>query len=231
MKLYAVLTGDLVGSRKLSPRAKSGAQATLKRIAADYDRIHPGAVLGRIDVFRGDSWQFCLEKFHLVLDAAVFLRAALKAESLSLGESLDARIGMAVGEADLVKRSMVSESSGPVFELSGAALDEISGSPSRMQFQRSQNSSLQLPVLSRALVQLLDLQVTRWTSREAVAVHGAMSGLTQEETANLPLAASANGSPPSQQAIGKALARCRWKTHLRPALDRFTAAMMEVEGA
>ncbi len=228
MKRYAVLTGDLVESRKLSPDGKEAAQFALKRIAQAFARVHPGAVVGNLDIFRGDSWQLCLEESERVLEAALFIRSGLKAESALLGEKLDARIGLAVGEVEGLKDSKISESSGPAFELSGSALDEIADAKVRMLL-KIQNQSGPLARLSDAIVRLVDLHATRWSVSEAIAIHGALSGLTQEETSRLPQAALADGSAPTQQAIAAALARTRWKTYLLPAIESFAAALREKE--
>ena len=128
---------------------------------------------------------------------------------------------MAIGAVETLVKRKISQSSGPAFVLSGRALDVIAGEPVRMRIELEAGI---LPGSHEALewlICLVDLVVSRWSEREALAVYGAMRDLTQEETAQLPAAISSHGSPPTQQAIAGALKRSAWKSHVRPVLDGF----------
>ncbi len=120
-----------------------------------------------------------------------------------------------------VKKSKISESSGPVFELSGAALDSLDGAHARLLLAWQPPPPATAP-LTDALICLIDLQVTRWTAREALAVRGTMAGLTQTETSEFHSKLAGTVERPTQQAVAKALARSHWKSHLEPAIKNFT---------
>jgi hypothetical protein len=218
MKTYAVLTGDIIGSTKLGPERLEAAMSLLRRLAKEFDQVHPGSVVGQPDVFRGDSWQLCLQQPALAVTTAVFIRAGLKTDSF------DSRIGIGWGSVDRLHKERISESSGPAFVQSGQALDQLgkerslalppSGEPTLTGFAYPAIALLNVGV------GLLDALLTRWTQRESVAVYGTLRGLSQEAIALLPQAKTRQGKPPTRQAIQDALRRASWPSHVLPFLEK-----------
>ncbi|HLS28994.1 MAG TPA: hypothetical protein VK041_10110 [Opitutales bacterium] len=215
MKRYAVLTGDLIESRTLTSAMRMELLQWLKSIAEDFSHLHRDAMVGKPEIFRGDSWQLCLQEPALAVEAAVFIRAGLKAHHAR--KRIDTRIGIGIGAADMISKDRISESNGEAFLLSGDALDSL---------DRDLNLSLKAPenspavaALAKAAVPLLDLAINRWSHVESVAVFGVLSGWTQQETAEHALLRRADGSHPSRQSVAKALERIHWSSHLEPVLE------------
>jgi hypothetical protein len=210
---YVVLTGDLVGSRKLSSDQLQTIFEGLKDFWGKFSKQHPDQIIGDLEVFRGDGWQVALHSPELALEAAVFLRAVGKACPLS--NNSDSRVGIGIGSVNLLKPEKLGESQGKAFEASGDALKEASSSKVRWKLIStyqifSQFDSLVLP--------LLDMAVSSWSASESIAVIGELLEWKQEDTAAHAWALKKDGMPPTQQAIGDALGRIRWKSHLHPVL-------------
>jgi hypothetical protein len=218
MKTYAVLTGDIIGSSALGPDRLGVAIARLRELADEFDQVHGHALVGKPDVFRGDSWQLCLQKAELAVTGATFLRTGLRAHGF------DSRIGIGLGPVDRLHEDRISESGGGAFVSSGRALDGLG---------RDQNLALvataatgegrsdepALEAVSAALF-LLDAHLSGWTQRECVAAYGSLRKLSQSAIAELPLARTKDGTTPTRQAIQDALSRIQWSTHLQPFLEK-----------
>lgn len=121
MKTHAVLTGDLVRSRTLPEGRRKKVIAFLKGLSKEFGKLHVGANVGEVDIFRGDSWQFCLKKPELAVTSAIFFRTGLKTEGL------DSRIGIGIGSVESLNPKKISESTGPAFVASGHSLDSLVG--------------------------------------------------------------------------------------------------------
>jgi len=214
MKTYAVLTGDIVGSSQLASDKIEAARALLHRLAREFDEVHPGSVMGQPDVFRGDSWQMCLQRPALAVTAAVFVRSGFKADEF------ETRIGIGWGAIDRLHADRITESNGPAFARSGRALDGLSKTR-RLGVVGSDIAPAATPIdLLDAAVSLLDALINEWTQREAVAVYGTLRRLSQETIAMLPQARTKEGHAPTRQTIQKTLRRISWSGHIEPFLDR-----------
>ena len=214
MNPYAILTGDLIASRKLSSMQITDTLDAMKDFWQKFASLHPGQVLGGLEVFRGDGWQVALSSPEHCLDAAIFLRAVVKACPQS--QKSDTRIGIGIGSVDQLVEGNLGESRGEAFVASGHALESLSDSKRRWALLP--DSALHHPV-SQMLLPALDLAVTRWSAPEAFAVLGEMMGWTQEKTAKHPWAQKKDGTSPSPQAVSDALFRIHWKSHLVHILE------------
>jgi hypothetical protein len=198
----AVLTGDIVGSRKADspdPRKLAG---SLQAAAREAKKAFPGAGLSAIDVFRGDSWQMLVEHPEDALRITLFLRTFLQGGSGSAGASWITRVGIGLGPAEWVDSRHVSRSQGKAFVASGQAIDSLSGS--RRHLAMCSAASDELERSGRAVVTLLDALVRRWTKKQAWAVCGALCGLTQEAIA------AAFVPPVGRRTAGDHLERADW---------------------
>lgn len=208
-KIYAVLTGDLVKSSRLSTAGSMGAMEILKAAAAAFAAQHPDAVVGRMDTFRHDSWQLLLEQPEFTFRAAIFLRTALKLES-DANTKYDTRISIGIGAVEWISKRRVSDSRGPAFTRSGKGLDAMGGQCFALDAGDESPDSLRS--FGIAAAPLLDCVVGDWTPAESRAVCGALRGLTQEEIARHWPPVGKTGRPPSRQAVGDALMRAHWST-------------------
>jgi len=227
--IYAVLTGDLVDSS--GHPGKEKASKTLKQLAQELSERHPGALSGKLDVFRGDSWQLCLAQPELALEASLFMRAGLKASPLSKSRTLDSRIAIGFGKVDHFNKQNISESSGPAFLASGEALDALQQETTQEKKQclriRWANKDRAMRVLDEIVLPLLDLQISEWSRIQSIAVFGALLGLTQKKTAEHQFVIAEKEKPTSQQSIQKALNRTHWHSFIRPTLDEIKILLKE----
>jgi len=103
--MIAVLTGDIINSRKASsPQAW---QEILKQALAKL------ADADQWELFRGDSFQVALDKPELAFRAAVYLKACMRTL-----KGLDVRIAIGIGQAGY-QADKVTESYGDAYVYSG----------------------------------------------------------------------------------------------------------------
>ena len=208
-KIYAVLTGDLVKSSRLTIDKSTSAMERLKQMAVEFAEQHPEAIVGSMDTFRHDSWQLLLEQPALALRAAVFLRAALKMES-DAKTKYDTRISIGIGKVESISKSRISDSRGLAFTHSGKGLDTMDGQ--RLVLAAGSETQVLWGLLERGLVPLLDCVAGDWTPAESRAVYYALKGWTQEESAsNWPIDQK-TGKQLTRQAVGDSLMWAHWST-------------------
>lgn len=206
-KIYAVLTGDLVKSSRLSSDMSSRAMVLIKDGASEFAEIYPGSVIGKIDTFRFDSWQLLLGKPELALYAAVFLRSFLKMESTP-DNKLDTRVSIGIGTAESIVEDKISNSSGPAFTASGKALDVMGNKTFSLTTDDDPGNPWEN--LKNGIVPLLDCVVSDWTAPESRAVNGALWGWTQEETAKKWPSFENQIKQITRQSVSKSLVRAHW---------------------
>jgi hypothetical protein len=203
-QIAAVLTGDIVASTRLTAagreRLPDAIRAVEDRMAGSFPAYLPYA----LDFFRGDSWQW------LVVPAGKSLRLAIFMRSLLLNavpeESLDTRIAIGIGNVRAVAQGDLARGDGEAFRVSGELLEEF-GRDDRMRVRLHVSGE---PIDGEALdmvARLIDLQIGRWTKKQAHAISGAILGYTQQESANYWFEPSI-----SQQAVAQHLDRAGWSS-------------------
>ena len=121
----AVLTGDVIDSRKVGDRP--GLYRLLDDHLAELASLHGGYG----ERFRGDGFQLALPMAAPAMEAAVSLRAALIEHSES-DQRWDARIAVAVGPAE----RGIAEADGATFVASGRALDALADTAAHLSLTR-----------------------------------------------------------------------------------------------
>lgn len=119
--IYAVLSGDIVGSTSLGADRLELAQSAFFAATRKLQAWSPDAIVGEPEFFRGDSWQMLLGDPRAFLRASLFLRAALR----SANRDFDTRIGIGFGTVDRIDRQRISTSIGNAFTASGSQLDAM----------------------------------------------------------------------------------------------------------
>ncbi|WP_136443537.1 MarR family transcriptional regulator [Pacificoceanicola onchidii] len=172
----AVLTGDLVSSRKqdsaMVDRAMTVLHGAVAEFAEDY-ALPPDAFV--FDRYRGDGWQVFLPEGDMALRAALRLIATLtKHPDLPLST----RIGVGLGAAQLPGSRDLGAARGEAFTEAGDVLDGMDRHQ-RLAFPDRIGPSLQ------AIAGLLDWQSQNWTPAQAAALFEALRNQspTQEEIA------------------------------------------------
>lgn len=197
--LYGVLTGDIVSSSRIN--SDRGDRVLEEILAADQKvQAHfPSSLQGEIDVFRGDSWQLVVRDPLSALRIAILFRALLRSSA-----GMDSRVAIGFGRVDFLPEKDISTGTGEAYTLSGTGLKELY-KPVRMKLQFPLGRVSDLTQALDAIVGLIDLQVQRWTQKQAEAVAGALVGLTQQQ-----IAQEWVGDAVSQQAISQHLDSAGW---------------------
>lgn len=154
---YAVLSGDLVKSTRLSAAELDDAMVLIEETLQRWnEHAH------RFTRNRGDGWQAVLMAPSQAMEVTLWLIAHLRMAGLS------SRIAIGVGAVEQFGRKDLSDAWGPAFVASGHALDRM---------QRGQTLAIAGPMVSnedKALIALLDERTSRWTRAQAEAVTKSM---------------------------------------------------------
>lgn len=216
----AVLTGDLIGSRRLSEPQRQQLFHELNQLWHEFAAAQPDSATGDIQVFRGDGWQALVANPQHAVNAAIFVRASVKA--LNLVDGIDTRIGVGIGSVDSLNPAHLGDSNGPAFIRSGEALDSLANIGLAWALKHPQAN---LNDIALGTFPIMDLAIQRWTKAESAAVVGTLLGLTQDSIAKHPLTCKDDGHSPSRQAISDALKRIGWSSHWQPALQHIESRL------
>jgi len=198
-KLYAIITGDIVASSRLS----SNKREMLHKVMMDSSKVlqdeFKDAVPMGVDIFRGDSWQIIISKPAKVLRLALFYKAMLRAKMES--HRFNTRMAIALGHVDFIPGNRVSEGYGEAYQLSGKALESMPKA-SNMSFVFP---GMELEKALNVVIRLIDSISSRWSDRQALAVTGALRGWKQEK-----IAEKWWKKKVTQQAVAQHLSRAGW---------------------
>jgi hypothetical protein len=174
---YAVLTGDIVASRKLLPERSKALQQRLKTVTSDFNSTFPGSIVGTLGITQGDGWQVALKKPVKALRLALFLRAVVKADF-----ETDTRVSIGIGTVERLETGNIIESTGLAFERSGHGLELLKNRKSRMSYRTSVTSG-RLVSAELLLVAWLDSLATLATAKQASLLREVLLNLKQEKVA------------------------------------------------
>ncbi len=172
---YAVITGDVINS---SIDYKNKQKELLKKIKSVYHYLqstYSEALPYKIDIFRGDSFQF------IIVNSAISLRLIAAFWLFAKGNHLELKLSLGLGDIDYLKKTKISESNGEAFLLSGKGLEEMSTE----QFiniklkEQASNDCIQ------AYMELLNIYLNSLSEKNALAVFGRLIGLSLEESVPL----------------------------------------------
>lgn len=209
---FAVLTGDVVGSRRLEADQRQRLLAVLARAGEELQEAFPQSIPYLPDIFRGDSWQFVSTEPACSLRHGLFFRARVKAGMQS--SRVDTRISLGIGTIDFLPPDAPAAGAGQAFNLSGEGLD---GMDRHFYFTLRfppQFESGQAVVLE-AVGRLIDRLAQDWTDRQALAVSGALLDLTQARIAEVVFRGEL-----TQQAVAQHLASAGWPA-IQSGLEAF----------
>ena len=199
---YAVVTGDVVGSTKMSSGQRALLRHVLRRASRQLQEHFKDSVPPGVDVFRGDSWQFVVSKPAKSLRAALFFRAFFMSQ-MKL-RTVDTRLAIGIGPIDFLPPTAISSGDGEAFRRSGLALDKMPRTKRMAIDGPSSIGSLGLTTVN-VLIRLIDTLARGWTDRQAYAVCGALLGWKQEKIASVWFKGTV-----SQQAVAQHLERAGW---------------------
>jgi hypothetical protein len=205
-RLYAVLSGDIVESRRFvdrGPAIRDAIKAAYLRCAEAFPEALGG--MPAVDVFAGDSWQMLISSPAPALRVALCMRAQIKAnEALP---KVDTRVAIGIGAVEFIDAENLSESQGEAFMLSGGALERLRDDGVRLGValpaewsEREQGLDPQETL--DVMMTLLDAICGRWTPAQAGIVARALGGASQMKiSSDLEI---------SQPSVSKALGAARW---------------------
>jgi len=193
---YAVLTGDIIKSHKLSVKL-SKVQELLKSIPEQFNKKYGKSIESNLDIFRGDSWQLILYQENLAIRLALFIKAYLLSE-----QNVRTRISIGIGTVDKIEKNNVSESFGKAFELSGKGLDNLDNQ--QELYLATEDIHMKVEI------KFLDCIFKKITLRQASAVRYALLGCNQNEIAEK-LERKMSNKNITQQAVAKLLKNSCWK--------------------
>lgn len=191
---YAILTGDIVGSRKLEPAERRRLPRVLERLGTEL-AAWPQVPLA-LSRHRGDGWQVLVSAPDRALRAALFVRTTLR--SRFPGRRVDTRIAVGVGTLDFLPGDRIADGDGAAYRLSGAALEERASSHLRFAAEKPRSEI-------GVVFELVDALARDWTPAQATALRGALLDWTQEK-----IAAKWPDGAISQQAVAQHLRRAGW---------------------
>ncbi|PJI91518.1 hypothetical protein BC777_0346 [Yoonia maricola] len=157
----AVLTGDLIKSRQSGTAAVDKTFDILHQAAKAFGAAHDLDL--RFTRHRGDGWQIVLMQPGLLLDAALYFVARLKAGEAQIAT----RLSIGVGPVDSLGSRDLSDATGPAFFVSGNNLGQMGRN--RMLTLAGQG----IGVAQVAILDLAEWIASGWTATqaEAVAIH------------------------------------------------------------
>lgn len=174
-QIYAVITGDIVGSTKLSVESRdfslSSIESTFKYVQSTHRDINADHV-----IYRGDSFQAVISNPSIALEVSVMIRSTLRA----FNNQLDARVAVGIGTIDYRHGKTISEWDGEAFRRSGPVLDEMKGDR-RLQITTPWKD---VDAELRIELALLDLIIRKWSRPQSEAIRLQLQGHTQERMAN-----------------------------------------------
>lgn len=159
--LRAVLTGDLIDSRRGGTRAVEDSMQALTSAGGSL-----GTLLGfdpRFTRFRGDGWQILLPRPRLSLIACLALTASLRAARTGLAS----RIAVGVGPVVIAGTQNLGDANGPAFEVSGDLLAHLSADTAR---ERMMIDGDGITKWQQGTLALADWIAQGWTPPQAEAV-------------------------------------------------------------
>lgn len=185
MKNIAVLTGDIIGSRKVVNTTKL--IASLKQVFTDIES--ETKIKFKEEIFRGDSFQIVLSDSENALLLAVLIRVGLRAKtvvdsktsSIPIHKLWDARIAIGIGEGSV--KTKIIESNGEAFQLSGLEFDKLKKAHEKLNILTVWEDSNEH---FNVIVKLLDVIIDKWTKLTSEVVYEyLLTGSTQSEMAKI----------------------------------------------
>jgi hypothetical protein len=173
-QIYAVITGDIVGSTKLSVESRDFSLSSIESIFK-YVRSTHGDINAHHVIYRGDSFQAVISIPGIALEVSVMIRSTLRA----FKNQLDARIAVGLGTIDYRHGKTISEWDGEAFRRSGPVLDEMKGDR-RLQISTPWKD---VDAELRIELALLDLIIRKWSRPQSEAIRLQLQGYTQERMA------------------------------------------------
>jgi hypothetical protein len=176
--IYAVISGDLISSRRIKPEQKISLYRDLAYLLSRKDDL----LIMQGEITRGDSFQCLIEEPKNALRCILILKMFLAQwpSDATAPEPVKARIALGIGEVEFIEKNLAI-SDGEAFQQAGKLLDEL---------KRNKHARLAVfinqPAIQSSLstvFALLDATTYKTTPIQAKAVYQKLMGKNQMEIA------------------------------------------------
>jgi len=179
-RIVAVMTGDIIGSKRYSPKERRRLDQVLRAAFGDMERRFPGAIHTRI-AFRitaGDEFQCVIRDVPRALEILTYVRAVAATGGLSPPVRFRASLG--VGDISVGKRANPYEEDGTAFVRSRQGLDELDKMRSPKRWTKVLTGKKERDSAADAVLCLADYLFERWTVPQWEAVRWTILGHTRQ---------------------------------------------------
>lgn len=193
-KIFAVITGDIVGSGKLAKDDRAKLYADFKKFLASLKKE---GYIRTFEMFRGDSMQCLVKQETDALRVALIIRAWYKSYGIMPPRSKrkpsqtasekgyysgnhDIRLSVGIGTVEFLNVRALGQSDGQAFLLSGQGLDGLKGSAEKLIVSAGDEKFTE--AIAPA-IGLLDAVLEKWTGNQAEIVLYKLKNLKEEEIA------------------------------------------------
>jgi hypothetical protein len=176
MPVYAVITGDIISSSKLSNSQREVLLVQMKKLFNELDADNENLT---IDIFRGDSFQGIQNNIDQALLTTLKIKTGLKRSNL-LKSGIDVRMALGLGGITLFSKK-IQESDGEAFRNSGLLLDKMKNTEQTLVFKSpwdDVNDEMEVHCFT------LDAITSRWSPQMAEVVFESLAGLKQVQIAD-----------------------------------------------
>jgi hypothetical protein len=192
MKVFAIITGDIINSRFVKPDSR---KKLYEEVQEFLKKLKEEKWLRKVEQSGGDSFQCEVVKIQNSLRVALMIKCFVKAKtSFSLSginnknnnlrdisiRLAGVRLSIGISTADFIKRKL-GESDGDAFLLSGEGLELIKKGYSELSL-KTNNQSLNNEIQS--IVLLLDALIQKYFGRQAEVILQKLLDKKEEEIAN-----------------------------------------------
>ena len=194
-KYYAVVTGDIIKSSKLSEEQRYKIPEIINNSSIQLRNVFGDLVPFNINLFRGDSWQLLITDPSVSLRVSLYLRCLLK--GMMKESSFETRMSIGIGLIDFIPESNLSAGNGDAFKFSGIGLEDLKKGLMNFVFP-----DVPFEEHLKIIIYLVDSISQKWSYKQAMIVSYALLGFTQKE-----IAVKLNIT---QQSVGGQLAGSEW---------------------
>jgi len=229
-KLYAVLTGDIVKSSKLSVKEHELVLKSLNKIVKTFPQMHMPLAKEKIQwvgpaIFQGDTWQVMINLPEYASLAAFYLKANLIVQS-----STYTRMSIGIGGVENLPEDNLSKARGDAFTYSGRGLSLLKSNehmvcwfvpPIRQPIRKKVGDTEYQNLFLNASFIFAGRISGEWSKLEAFAVSRTIQGVKQEK-----IASQWPDGATTQQNVGDALRRAKW-TEIESVLNLYQKYLNE----
>jgi len=176
---YAVLTGDIVDSSKLTLINRKKLLTNFSFLSDKFSAKSKNELRLEIpfELYRGDSFQCLLNLPEKSLHIALLIRSFLQSDVYfpHINNKIDARIGIGIATVK-AKADTLAQSDGLAFQYSGRLLDNIKKMPSRIALKTPWQT---IDEEVNTYFALLETIIERWTSTQADVIYYKLLGYTE----------------------------------------------------